>query len=262
MEFGAASAPAPASLPPGTRIEVRDLFAATPARLKFLKSERAEAQAVADVVKRLAMAHPDVRFSLGGEGLAGFDYQACVTGHDRTLTRLTQVLGREFRDNALPVEGEREGLHVWGFAGLPTWHRANALAQYVFVNGRPVRDRQIAGAIRAAYMDYLSSDRHPSLALFVDCPPQMVDVNVHPAKAEVRFSDPGLLRGLVIGALKQALAGALHRATPSHAAAAAQKFAFASQASLLIRPAPARPWDWRAFARRAKTFGEPCGEPF
>ena len=145
------------------------------------------------------------------------------------LARLTQVLGREFRENALPVEGEREGLHVWGFAGLPTWHRANALAQYVFVNGRPVRDRQIAGAIRAAYMDYLSSDRHPSLALFVDCPPQMVDVNVHPAKAEVRFADPGLLRGLVIGALKQALAGALHRATPSHAAAAAQKFAFASQ---------------------------------
>ena len=238
-EFGALKPPAPASLAPGTRIEVRDLFAATPARLKFLKSERAEAQAVADAVKRLAMAHPDVRFSLGGEGLAGFDHQACLTGDDRALTRLTQVLGREFRENALPVEGEREGLHVWGFAGLPTWHRANALAQYVFVNGRPVRDRQIAGAIRAAYMDYLSSDRHPSLALFIDCPPEMVDVNVHPAKAEVRFADPGLLRGLVIGALKRSLASALHRASQSQAPAAAQKFAVAPQAAL------ARNWDWR-----------------
>src|SRR5664279_12135 len=203
VEFGEVGAPAPASLAQGTRIEVRDLFAATPARLKFLKSPRAEAQAVADVVKRLAMAHADVRFSLGGEGLTGFDHQACPPNREGTLARLTQVLGRDFRDNALAVEAEREGVRLWGFAGLPTWHRANALAQYVFVNGRPVRDRQIAGAIRAAYMDFLSADRHPSLALFVECPPHFVDVNVHPAKAEVRFADPGLLRGLVIGALKQ-----------------------------------------------------------
>jgi DNA mismatch repair protein MutL len=243
VEFGEVGAPAPASLAQGTRIEVRDLFAATPARLKFLKSPRAEAQAVADVVKRLAMAHADVRFSLGGEGLTGFDHQACPPNREGTLARLTQILGRDFRDNALEVEAEREGVRLWGFAGLPTWHRANALAQYVFVNGRPVRDRQIAGAIRAAYMDFLSADRHPSLALFVECPPHFVDVNVHPAKAEVRFADPGLLRGLVIGALKQSLASALHRATPSHAPAAMQRF---SQASLLARQAPSQNWDWRA----------------
>ena len=246
VEFGAASAPSPTALSRGTRVEVRDLFAATPARLKFLKSERAEAQAVADVVKRLAMAHPGVRFSLGGEGLAGFDHQACPDSRDGLLARLTQVLGREFRENALTVEAERNGVRLWGFAGLPTWHRANALAQYVFVNGRPVRDRQIAGAIRAAYMDYLSSDRHPSLALFLDCPANSLDVNVHPAKAEVRFADPGLIRGLVIGALKQSLASALHRATPSLAAAAVEHFVQRPQAGLFSRPAPLANWDWRA----------------
>lgn len=252
VDFGAVGAPAPAALARGTRVEVRDLFAATPARLKFLKSERAEAQAVADVVKRLAMAHPGVRFALGGEGLAGFDYQGCPEDRDGLLARLTQVLGRDFRENALAVEAERDGVRLWGFAGLPTWHRANALAQYVFVNGRPVRDRQIAGAIRAAYMDYLSADRHPSLALFLECPPKTVDVNVHPAKAEVRFADPGLIRGLVIGALRQSLDSALHRATPSHAAAAVAGFVQRPQAALFSRPPPPRDWDrdrnwdWRA----------------
>ncbi|MGO9943911.1 MAG: DNA mismatch repair endonuclease MutL [Rhodoblastus sp.] len=250
VEFGAVGALVPAALAQGTRVEVRDLFAATPARLKFLKSERSEAQAVADAVKRLAMANPGVRFSLGGEGLSGFDHQACPPGVEGLLARLTQVLGRDFRDNALAVEAERDSVKLWGFAGLPTWHRANSLAQYVFVNGRPVRDRQIAGAIRAAYMDYLSSDRHPSLALFLECPPRMVDVNVHPAKAEVRFADPGFIRGLVIGALKQSLASALHKAAQSHAPAALQKFAglpqAGSQAGFFARPAPARDWDWRA----------------
>ncbi|WP_374545568.1 DNA mismatch repair endonuclease MutL [Rhodoblastus sp.] len=242
VEFGDVAPPVPIAMAQGVRVEARDLFAATPARLKFLKSERAEAAAVSDVMKRLAMAHPGVRFSLGGEGLAGFDYQACPSGREGLLARLTQVLGRDFRDNALAVDAEREDVRLWGFAGLPTWHRANALAQFVFVNGRPVRDRQIAGAIRAAYMDYLSSDRHPTLALFITCPPRLVDVNVHPAKAEVRFADPGLVRGLVVGALKQSLAAALHRATPTNAAAATQKFAQAL-------PAFARPvqnWDWRA----------------
>ncbi len=252
VEFGAVGPVAPAAMPQGARVEARDLFAATPARLKFLKSERAEALAVADVVKRLAMAHPSVRFSLGGDGLSGFDWQACPSGRDGLLARLTQALGRDFRENALGVEGEREEVKIWGFAGLPTWHRANALAQYVFVNGRPVRDRQIAGAIRAAYMDYLSADRHPTLALFIDCPPRQVDVNVHPAKAEVRFADPGLVRGLTIGALKQALASALHRATPSNTAAALRKFADPS--GLAARPA-APIWDWRA-SPAAPDFGE------
>jgi DNA mismatch repair protein MutL len=262
VEFGAVSALAPAALAGGARVEVRDLFAATPARLKFLKSERTEASAVSDVVKRLAMANPSVRFSLGGEGLSGFDYHACPDGRDGLLLRLTQALGRDFRENALAVEAERDDFRLWGFAGLPTWHRANALAQFVFVNGRPVRDRQIAGAIRAAYMDYLSSDRHPTLALFVECPPRLVDVNVHPAKAEVRFADPGLVRGLVVGALKQSLASALHMATPTNAAAAVRKFTW-SPSSAAYAPPPGRSpgagsspargegvrlgdWDWRA----------------
>ncbi len=247
VEFGAASAPAPVALAQGTRVEARDLFAATPARLKFLKSERAEATAVADVVKRLAMANPQARFSLGGEGLHGFDHQACPPGNDGLLARLTQVLGRDFRDNALAVDAEREEFRLWGFAGLPTWHRANALAQFVFVNGRPVRDRQVAGAIRAAYMDYLSSDRHPTLALFITCPPRLVDVNVHPAKAEVRFADPGLVRGLVVGALKQSLAGALHRATPTSAAAAAAKFAWSPSSGA------------QSFSRKGRRIRAPFG---
>jgi len=239
VEFGAIGEVRPAALPSGARIEVRDLFAATPARLKFLKSARAEAQAVADVVKRLAMANHGVRFSLGGDGLAGFDYQACPDGFDGLLTRLTQVLGREFRENALQVDAGRENFRLWGFAGLPTWHRANAAAQYVFVNGRPVRDKLFAGAIRAAYMDFLGADRHPTLALFLDCPPRQVDVNVHPAKAEVRFADSGLVRGFVIGALKEALGSALHRASPSLAPRALSQFA-------QDRPAAPKNWDWRA----------------
>ena len=239
VEFGAVGEVRPAALPPGARVEVRDLFAATPARLKFLKSARAEAQAVADAVKRLAMANHGVRFSLGGDGLAGFDYQACPDGFDGLLTRLTQVLGRDFRENALQVEAVRENFRLWGFAGLPTWHRANASAQYVFVNGRPVRDKLFAGAIRAAYMDFLGADRHPTLALFLDCPPRQVDVNVHPAKAEVRFADSGLVRGFVIGALKEALASALHRATPSLSSRALEQFAHE-------RDAAPKNWDWRA----------------
>jgi DNA mismatch repair protein MutL len=238
VEFGKVGEVKPAALPAGAWVEVRDLFAATPARLKFLKSARAEALALADVVKRLAMANPGVRFSLGGDGLAGFDYQACPDGLGGLLTRLTQVLGRDFRENALQVEAVRENLRLWGFAGLPTWHRANAAAQYVFVNGRPVRDKLFAGAIRAAYMDFLSADRHPTLALFLDCPPRQVDVNVHPAKAEVRFADPGLVRGFVIGALKEALASALHRATPSLSSRALEQFA-------QKRDAAPQNWDWR-----------------
>jgi DNA mismatch repair protein MutL len=239
VEFGKVGAVKPAALTHGARVEIRDLFAATPARLKFLKTSRSEAQAVADAVKRLAMANPGVRFSLGGDGLAGFDYQACPEGFDGLLVRLTQVLGRDFRENALKVEAVRDDLRLWGFAGLPTWHRANAQAQYVFVNGRPVRDKLFAGAIRAAYRDFLAHDRHPSLALFLDCPPHRVDVNVHPAKAEVRFADPGMVCGFVIGALKETLASALHRSSPSLAPRALGQFTERREA-----PA-ARIWDWR-----------------
>lgn len=211
---------APAAQPQGTRVEVRELFAATPARLKFLKTDRTESQAVTDALQRLAMAHPMVRFALSGPDVSGFDYAACADGAAGLLQRLTQILGKDFQANALPLEAMREGVTLWGFAGLPTWHRANANGQYFFVNGRPVRDKLFAGAARGAYADYLPPGRHPALALFVGCDPREVDVNVHPAKAEVRFRDPGLVRGLVVGALKQTLEGAGHRATPSNGAAA------------------------------------------
>jgi DNA mismatch repair protein MutL len=253
VDQGLRRAVAPAAHPPGTRVEVRDLFAATPARLKFLKSPRAEAQAVADVVRRLAMANPGVRFALSGDNLAGFDHAACPPGAEGLRARLAQVMGAEFRENALPVDAEREGALLSGFAGLPTFHRANALHQFLFVNGRPVRDKLLSGAVRAAYMDYLPSDRHPALALYVECDPREVDVNVHPAKAEVRFRDPGLVRGLIIGALRQTLAGgAMHR---SASGGADKLAAFARASSGGLRPgagapawgnAPARDWDWRA----------------
>jgi DNA mismatch repair protein MutL len=208
----------------GTRVELRDLFAATPARLKFLKSDRAEARAVADVVQRLAMAHCSVRFILSGPDVGNFDYPASSDDEAGLLERLTQILGTDFRANALPVDALREGVRMRGFAGLPTWHRANAASQYLFVNGRPVRDKLFAGAVRAAYVDHLPHGRYPALVLFVSCNPQDVDVNVHPAKAEVRFRDSGLVRGLIVGGLKETLAAALHKATPSNATAALEAF--------------------------------------
>jgi DNA mismatch repair protein MutL len=190
------------SWPRGTKIEARALFAATPARLKFLKTERTETAAIVDAVKRLAMAHPQVRFALAADSGALFDYAAC--GDDRAR-RIAQILGEEFAANAFELDAAREGVRLSGLAGLPTYSRGNAQMQYVYVNGRPVRDKLFAGAIRAAYLDFLSADRHPVAALFIECDPRIVDVNVHPAKAEVRFADPGLVRGLVVGALKQAL---------------------------------------------------------
>ena len=247
VDQGRKSEVMPAAGGPGTRVEVRDLFSATPARLKFLKSDRSEAQAVADVIKRLSMAHPQVRFSLGGDHLSGIDYAACPEGSDGWLMRVSQVLGRDFRENALPVNAEREGFRVRGFAGLPTVHRANSLAQFLYVNGRPVRDKLFSGAVRAAYMDYMPGDRHPALALFLECDPHFVDVNVHPAKAEVRFRDSGLVRGLIIGALKEVLAGALHRATTTGGMrtidALAQR-SFGPTSGNAFAPRPAN-WDWR-----------------
>ena len=252
IDQGRRSEVAPAAGAKGTRVEVRDLFAATPARLKFLKSDRAEAQAVADVIKRLAMAHPQVRFSLGGDHLSGIDYAACSGDAEGRLMRIAQVLGRDFRDNAVKVDAQREDFRIHGFAGLPTYHRANALAQFIYVNGRPVRDKLFHGAVRAAYMDYLPGDRHPALALFLECDPHLVDVNVHPAKSEVRFRDPGLVRGLVIGALKEALAGALHRASSTGGTGAIDALA---QRPGAFAPRPAN-WDWRASPYAAGTFSQ------
>ena len=209
----------PAALNGGTVVTLRDLFFATPARLKFLRTDRAEAQAISDIIKRLAMAEPFVRFTLrdvSGDGPGREVFRAEAEQGDLFAAlhgRLAQVLGREFADNSLPIDAEREGLHLTGFAALPTYSRGTAVAQYLFVNGRPVRDKLLVGALRGAYFDLLSRDRHPAAALFLDCDPTLVDVNVHPAKSEVRFRDPGLARGLIVSGLRHALADAGHRAS-------------------------------------------------
>ncbi len=197
----------------GTRIEVRDLFHATPARLKFMKSERAETMAVTDAVKRLAMANASVAFSLESNGRTTFRYAAHMPTPDGHLERLGSIMGRDFRENALPIEAERDGVRLTGFAGLPTLNRGNGQYQFLFVNGRPVKDRLLTGVIRAAYQDFLARDRHPMAALFLDLDPELVDVNVHPAKTEVRFRDAGNIRGLIIGSLRHSLAAAGHRAS-------------------------------------------------
>ena len=193
--------PEPCAHPKGTRVEVSDLFYCTPARLKFQKSERAEFMAIKDTISRLAMAYPAIGFTLMHD-----EHTALKLTQGQSLTeRLGAVLGRDFADNAIAIEAEREGVVLSGYAGLPTYHRGNAQHQYLFVNGRSVKDRLLGGCVRAAYADVLHRDRHPVVALFLTCPPSEVDVNVHPAKAEVRFRDPGLVRGLMIGAMKQAL---------------------------------------------------------
>ena len=214
----------PAALSAGTVVELRDLFFATPARLKFLRTDRAEMQAISDVVKRLAMAEPGVGLTLRdvSDGAARVTFRADAEQgelFDALRARLGTVMGREFTENALPIEAEREGLRLIGYAGLPTYSRGSAVAQYLFVNGRPVRDKLLVGALRGAYADFLSRDRHPAVALFIDCPPERVDVNVHPAKAEVRFREPGVARGLIVTALRHALAEAGHRASTTVAGA-------------------------------------------
>ncbi len=221
VEGGRVGDPEPAAHPPGTRVELRDLFYATPARLKFLRGERAEANQIADVINRLAMARPDIGFSLSDGAREKFRHAAEAGDlFDARLARLARIMGREFAENALPLDATREGARLTGYAGLPTLNRGNAQHQYLFVNGRPVRDRLLVGAVRGAYQDFLARDRHPLVALFLDLDPRDVDVNVHPAKAEVRFRDAGIVRGLIVGALRHALAGAGHRASTTVAAAA------------------------------------------
>jgi DNA mismatch repair protein MutL len=213
VDRGAKASLKPAGANPGTRVEVRDLFSATPARLKFMKSERAENQAVSEAVKRLAMAHPAIGFSLTMGERTGLRLPRVEKTADGLLHRLGRIMGREFLDDALAVSGERDGIRVSGFAGLPTLHRPDAGQQYLFVNGRPVRDKLLVGAVRAAYGDLLPRGRYPLLALFVELPPTDLDVNVHPTKAEVRFRDAGRVRSLLIGALQHALGEAGHRAS-------------------------------------------------
>jgi DNA mismatch repair protein MutL len=212
---GAVSDVKPAALAGGTRIEIRDLFYATPARLKFLKTDRTELSHAGDTIKRLAMAHPGVAFSFGDGDRTILNYAAATQGDlfEARLVRLGQVMGKDFSDNAVAINAVREGVTLTGYAGLPTYNRGNAQMQFLFVNGRPVRDRLIIGAVRGAYQDLLARDRHPLVALFLEIDASAVDINVHPAKAEVRFRDSGLIRGLIVSGIKHALAEAGHRAS-------------------------------------------------
>jgi len=249
VDAGVKSEVKPAALGEGTRVEVRDLFYATPARLKFLKTDRTEAEAVREVVRRLAMSRPDVAFTLAGEERAPVTWAAALPGGPGQLARLGDVLGAEFRVNAVEVAGEVHGVRVEGFAALPTFTRANSLGQYLFVNGRPVRDKLLVGAVRGAYADYLPRDRHPVVALFVTLDPHEVDVNVHPAKIEVRFRDPGLVRSLIVRSLKDALTRDAQRAATTGGSATIAAFRPA------VAPMRRTGWDWRQSPARPPVEG-------
>jgi DNA mismatch repair protein MutL len=232
VEAGVKHAPVPAAHPPGTRVEVRDLFFATPARLKFLKTPRSERDQAVDAVKRLAMAYPEIAFTVIGDDDRVLLRLAAETAglspgditHDPRRARLAALLGREFGENSVAIDAERQGFRLTGRIGLPTLNRGLPRDQYLVVNGRPVRDRLLVGAVRGAYQDVLARDRHPIVALFVDGPADEIDVNVHPAKAEIRFRDAALIRGLIVGALRHALDAAGHRASTTVADAALAAF--------------------------------------
>ncbi len=251
----------------GTVVELRDLFFATPARLRFLRGDRAETQAIAEVVRRLSMAEPAVAFTLTDEDDARVLFRADAEQgdlFDALSARIGRVMGREFLENAIPIDAQRDGLRLTGLAALPTYSRGAAVAQHLYVNGRPVRDKLLTGALRAGYFDVLPQGRHPAAVLFVDCDPQGVDVNVHPAKAEVRFREPDAARGLVVASLRHALAGAGHRASSTGGAAtlaafrpeprpsvAANLAAYQAQAPLVPVAAPAQ-----GFAETPATWPE------
>ncbi len=230
----------PAALSGGTRVEVHDLFYATPARLKFLKSERAENGAITDMVRRIAMANPSIAFALStGEG-RGLELPVRGMGEIGWLERIADIMGREFADNAMSLESGRDTVTLRGFAGLPTLNRANSRMQFLFVNGRPVNDKLLLGALRGAYADFMARNRYPMVALFIECDPRHVDVNVHPAKAEVRFRDSGLVRGLIVSTLKAALSDAGHRASTTVAADTLGAFAAASASAAAQSPGAPR----------------------
>lgn len=277
VDAGLVHEPRPAPVDRGTRVEVRDLFFATPARLKFLKSDRAETAAITEVVKRLALSRPDVRFSLSGSDRSSLDFPA-GRGEGADLARIAAIVGDDFVDNALALDAEREGVRLTGWIGLPTYHRASSVHQYLTVNGRPVRDKMLFGAIRGAYSDVMSSDRHAVVVLDIALDPREVDVNVHPTKADVRFRDAALVRGLLVGAMRQRLAAAGHRATSTGGTATlaalrgGSGFAAASPAPVRpgytpppgplwrdASPRPTTPFDWRGAAERPTVLPETAG---
>ena len=252
-------APAGFPGPHGARVEVRDLFYATPARLKFMKSERSEAMAISEEIKRQAMAHETVAFTLYLDGRTALRLPAEHPGDVGRLKRLAALLGRDFEANALLIDQARDNVRLTGYAGLPTYSRGNAGHQYLFVNGRPVKDRLLQGALRGAYADFLARDRHPAAVLFLEIDPLYVDVNVHPAKAEVRFRDPSLVRGLIVGALRHALAAAGHRASTTVAADALAGFQAHTGVSAGFSPSlpSARGWSgWQGWAAPASVHAQ------
>ncbi len=288
LDGGLVSEVRPSAVNRGTRVEVRDLFFATPARLKFLKSDRAEASAITEVVKRLALSRPDVRFSLSGADRSGLDWPA-GRGDDALAARVASIVGDDFVENSVEIDAEREGVRLSGRAGLPTYHRAASTQQYLTVNGRPVRDKMLFGAIRGAYADVMSSDRHAVVVLDIALDPTEVDVNVHPTKADVRFRDGALVRGLLVGALRQALAASGHRATSTGGAAtlAALRTGAATGWAPSVAPTgfaqprgggwtppsgplwratdrPTTPYDWRADPARPESgaLAENAASPF
>ncbi len=272
VEAGMKSASSPAAHPAGTRVEVRDLFFATPARLKFLKTPRTEREMAVDAVRRLAMAYPQISFTVTGDEervLLRLAASAEPAPAAARRTRLAALLGRDFAENSVEIEAERGGFRLTGLIGLPTLNRAAPRDQYLVVNGRPVRDKLLVGAVRGAYQDVLARDRHPMVALFLDGPADEIDVNVHPAKAEVRFRDAALVRGLIVGALRNALAAAGHRASTTVADAALAAFRPGARATNMPRfafplppPAPslALAESANSFLRPTETAAQPEAE--
>ena len=234
---GAVGVPRPAACAIGTRIEITDLFGSVPARLKFLKTERTEAGQCIDVVRRLAMCRPDIGFQMSDSGKAVFSLPAQPLSDEGARQRLSALVGRTFADEAIAIDSRRDEMHLTGLAGLPTMNRQTASHIYLFVNDRPVRDRQLLGAVRAGYHDMLPRGRHPVLVLFLSMPPGDVDVNVHPAKAEVRFSDPQRVRGLFVGSLMNALSDAGLRATQEGSEHALRRFQSAQMPTITSAPA-------------------------
>ncbi|KQV32324.1 DNA mismatch repair protein MutL [Rhizobium sp. Root1203] len=241
----------PSASNPGTIVEVRDLFFATPARLKFLKTEKAEAAAITEIVKRMAIAFPGVRFVLSGTDRTTLEFPA--TGDDH-LARMSQILGKEFRDNAIEIDAVREDVALTGFAGVPTYNRGNSAHQYAFVNGRPVQDKLILSAIRGAYAETIPSGRYPVAVLSIAIDPALVDVNVHPAKSDVRFRDPQLVRGLIVGAIREALARDGSRAATTGADGMLRSFRPGFQSR------PQQPWS--AETSPSRPYHQPANNGF
>ncbi|MCE7027372.1 DNA mismatch repair endonuclease MutL [Jiella avicenniae] len=255
VDHGRCEGPRPTALSRGTVVEVRDLFQKVPARLKFLKSERAESAAITDVVRRLALAEPEIRFEI-----AGPDRTTTVFPAARDMgERIGQVVGEDFAANSVSINAEREDVRLTGLAGLPTFSRGNSLQQFLFVNGRPVRDKMLVSALRGGYADVMAKDRHPVAVLFLTLDPALVDVNVHPAKADVRFRDPGLVRGLIVGALRQAFAESGLRSSSEGAAGVLARMRAKAD---VVTPAPRRFDGFAPGGYFAEGFAAPKQAPY